>query len=63
LIGEQYSNAALLIKRLRGMADAIGPTRPLGQTILDAAKEEALIVAELARLIVMNESRGNQRLD
>ena len=60
LIGKQYSNAAVLMKRLRAMADAIGPTRPLGQTILGAAKGESLGVAELARLIVMNDSRANQ---
>jgi hypothetical protein len=52
LIAEQYSNAARLMKRLRGMADAIGPARPLGQTILDAAEGERLAVAELARLII-----------
>jgi hypothetical protein len=60
LIGKQYSNAAALMTRLRAMADAIGPTRPLGQTILDAAKGDPLGVAELARLIVMNDSRANQ---
>jgi hypothetical protein len=60
LIGEQYSNAGVLIERLRGMADAIGPARPLGQTILDAAKGEALAVAELAGLIVMNDMGANQ---
>jgi hypothetical protein len=61
LIGEQYSNAAGLMKRLRGMADAIGPTRNLGRSILDAAKGEPLAVAELARLIVMNGNGANQR--
>jgi hypothetical protein len=61
LIGEQYSKAAGLMKRLRGMADAIGPARPLGRTILEAANGEALAVAELARLIVMNDSGANQR--
>jgi hypothetical protein len=61
LIGEQFSNAAKLLKRLRGMADAIGPARPLGQTILDAANGEALAVAGLARLVVMNDGGANQR--
>lgn len=52
LVGQQYSKAACLMKRMRGMADAIGPVRPLGRTILDAADGENLTVAELARLIV-----------
>jgi hypothetical protein len=52
LIGQQYSNAARLMKRLRGMADTIGPVRPLGRTILGAAEGKNLDVAELARLIV-----------
>ena len=61
LIGEQYLNAARLMKRLRQMADAIGPARPLGQTIVDAANSDALAVAEMARLIVFNDGQGNQR--
>ena len=61
LIGEQYLKAARLMKRLRQMADVIGPTRPLGQAIVDAANGEALAVAELARLIVFNDGKGNQR--
>jgi hypothetical protein len=52
VVGEQYSNAARLMKGLRAMADVIGPARPLGQSILDAAEGGTLAVAELARLIV-----------
>src|SRR5258708_24759410 len=58
-VGEQYSNAAQVMKRLREMADAIGPRRPLGRAILHAA-EEKLTVAELARLIVRNDNRADQ---
>lgn len=61
LIGEQYSNAARLIKRLREIADAIGPVRPLGRSIVDVANGEALAVAELAQLIIMNNGGGNKR--
>jgi hypothetical protein len=58
-VSEQYSNAARIMKRLREMADAIGPRRPLGEAILHAA-EEKLTVAELARLIIKNDNRANQ---
>jgi hypothetical protein len=54
-IGEQYSNAARLMRQIRMMADAIGTVRPLGQAILDAADEE-LAVSDLARLIVANKN-------
>lgn len=60
-IGEQYSNAARLMKQIRTMADAIGPVRPLGKAILDAA-DEVPAVSELARLIVanMDDAKVNQ---
>ena len=60
LVGEQYSNAARLTKLLRGMANVIGPDRPLGQTILEAADCNNIAVAELAWLIVINEDGANQ---
>jgi hypothetical protein len=59
-ISRQYSMAARVLKRLRDMADAIGPVRSLGTSILQSADEE-LAVAELARLIVMNDRRVDQR--
>ena len=31
LVGKQYANAACLMKRLRAMADVVGPVRALGQ--------------------------------
>lgn len=58
-ISKQYSEAARVLKRLREMADSVGPVRPLGNTILRSA-EEKLAVAELARLIVMKDSRVDQ---
>jgi len=60
LVGKQYANAARLMKRLRAMADVVGPVRVLGQTILEAATRDHLAVAPLATLVVMNEASANQ---
>jgi hypothetical protein len=60
LVGKQYANAACLMKRLRAMADVVGPVRALGQTILEAATRDDLAVAPLATLVVMNEASANQ---
>ena len=50
---EQYAEAARLLSRLRGAADAVGQTRPLGRAILQS-RNENLSIANLARLIVHN---------
>ena len=60
LVGEQYVNAARLIKRLRAMADFVGPIRALGKTILEAAARDHLAVAPLATLVVINDASANQ---
>ena len=60
IVGKQYANAARLMRRLRAMADTVGPGRTLGRTILDAANCQDLEVAELAWLIVINEAGANQ---
>ena len=60
IVGKQYANAARLMRRLRAMADTVGPVRTLGRAILDAAECQDLEVAELARLIVINEDGANQ---
>lgn len=60
-IGKQYSVAACVLKRLREMADTVGPILPLGKAILQSAGEK-LAVAELARLIIMNDDRIDQRV-
>jgi hypothetical protein len=59
-VGEQYSNAARVMQRIRKMANGIGLPRCLGTAISEAA-DENLAVAELARLIVCNDERANQR--
>ena len=61
VVGREYINAARDMRRLRSMADALGEVRPLGETILEAARSDSLSVARHAHLIVFNDGGGNQK--
>jgi hypothetical protein len=62
-VGRAYQKAAGLLVNLRELADKIGPTLALGDSIKDARKADKLEVERQAALVVVDLPPYNQRED
>jgi hypothetical protein len=61
LVESAYRNTAELLVKLRALADDIGPTIALGQSIVDASRARRLFVAPQAALVVVDLPKDNKR--
>jgi len=59
LVSDAYKNTAMLLKKLRDLADMLGEPHPLGTEILAAASERKLGVDPNPRLLVIDEKGVN----
>ena len=60
LVANAYRNSAILIVKLREMADALGEVYPLGNEVLGADSSSKLGVDRTPRLVVLNKVNDNQ---